>query len=132
VVGRSVNRRRHERFSLPPMYSAVTVNTLTPGTGEPKLHCAYDGHCYDISEGGVQFELDEELPYGTPVELNIELPTQAGEPVRPVKVYANVVWTDTSEPGPVRMAAVFSRFAQSEDKERLFKQIISGRLARAA
>lgn len=130
MVGRSLNRRRHERFALPPMYSAVLVNRVI--NGEPKLQSNYDGHCYDISEGGVQFELDEELPYGTPIELNIELPAINSEPVRPVTVYANVVWTDTSEPGPVRMAAAFSRFARSEDKERLFKHITSGRLLRAA
>jgi hypothetical protein len=124
VVGRSVNRRRHERFALPPMYSAVRV--------EVKPGAVFDGHCYDISEGGVQFELDHALPYGAPVELHIELPANGGDAIPPVRVIANVVWTDTSEPGPVRMAAVFSRFANTTDKERLFRQIVSGRLLRAA
>jgi len=130
VVGCSLNRRRHERFSLPPMYTSLTVNVMS----EPKIQC--EGHCYDISEGGVQFELDDAIPRGTPVQLLIELPSslvdedECGE--RAVAVIANVVWIDSSEPGPVRMAAVFSRFARADDRERLFRHITSGRLVRAA
>lgn len=129
MVGRFINRRRHERFTLPPMYTPVMVNVLA----EPKLVCL--GHCYDISEGGLQFELDEALPNGAAVEMSIELPN-AGDSLdvkdRSVKVRGNVVWFDQSEPGPVRMAAVFSRFEGAEDRDRLFKHIISGRHARAA
>jgi hypothetical protein len=131
VSGRIINRRRHERFSLPPMYAAVIVEVLGP-TGEPKHK--FDGHCYDISEGGVQFELDDAIPSGTPIRLNIELPgaLATDQQRRDVRVLGNVVWRDESEPGPVRMAAVFSRFAFSEDRERLFKHITSGKFSRAA
>lgn len=128
MSGRIINRRRHERFSLPPMYTAVTVQVV----GEPKIRL--EGHCYDISEGGVQFELDDALPHGTPVQLSIELPRSGDDvdPRREIRVVGNVVWKDESEPGPVRMAATFSRFAASEDKDRLFKHISGGHLSRAA
>jgi hypothetical protein len=127
VTGRSINRRRHERFHLPPMYTAVTVQIL----GESPMEL--EGHCYDISEGGVQFELDDVLPTGTAIELKIALPTHGGDPIdHEVKVVGNVVWNDQSEPGPVRMAAVFSRFGAHADKERLFRHISGGHLTRAA
>jgi hypothetical protein len=94
-----------------------------------------DGHCYDLSEGGVQFELDDALPAGTPIELNIELPNGTlGQPEqeRLVRVVGNVVWNDQTEPGPVRMAAVFSKFVAGVDKDRLFRHIAGGHLTRAA
>lgn len=130
MVGRIVNRRRHERFSLPPMYSAVTVQLMQEGRVAGPL----EGHCYDISESGVQFELDDLLPNGTPIELAIHLPgiTHDREHNLPVRVCGNIVWKDDSEPGPVRMAVAFSRFAATHDKDRLFRHITSGRLARAA
>ena len=128
MSGRIINRRRHERFSLPPMYTAVTVQVI----GEPKTRLS--GHCYDISEGGVQFELDNALPNGTPVQLTIELPRSgdASESRGDVRVIGNVVWKDESEPGPVRMAATFSRFTDAQDKDRLFRHISGGHLTRAA
>ncbi len=130
MVGRTVNRRRHERFSLPPMYSALTVKVVGGSKSIPLL----DGHCYDISESGVQFELDNALPDGTALELSIELPaTLADRESRgPVRVLGNIIWRDESEPGPVRMAVAFSKFFRADDKDRLFRQITSGRLARAA
>ena len=129
MSGRHVNRRRHERFSVPPMYTALTVNVV----GEPKMQL--DGHCYDLSEGGVQFELDDALPAGTPIELSIELPNgMLGQPEqeRVVRVVGNVVWNDQTEPGPVRLAAVFSKFVAGVDKDRLFRHIAGGHLTRAA
>jgi hypothetical protein len=113
------------------MYAAVTVEVLGPA-GEPEQ--TLDGHCYDISEGGVQFELDDAIPHGKPIRLSIELPgaTAPDQQRRDVRVHGNVVWRDESEPGPVRMAAVFSRFAFTEDRERLFRHITSGRFSRAA
>ena len=95
----------------------------------------YQGHVYDISEGGVRFELDEPLVPGMPVALRIVLPGgDASSRDRGVLVHANVVWVDDDqdEPGPVRMAASFTRFAHAADREKLMKQLSSGRFARAA
>jgi len=94
-----------------------------------------EGHVYDISEGGVRFELDEPLVPGMPVSLRIVLPGgDASSRDQGVLVHASVVWVDDDqdEPGPVRMAASFTRFAHAADREKLMKQLSSGRFARAA
>jgi hypothetical protein len=118
----SINRRRFERFSLQPMYTPLTV-CLRDNT-------AFEGHTYDISEGGVQFELDHPLPAGTPVAMEIKLPARGNVPVS-IEVLGNVIWADESEPGPVRMAAAFTAFAIPHDREVLLKHLGAGR-ARAA
>lgn len=127
-----INRRRYERFQVIPGYTPIAVHTL----GEESL--AHDGHSYDISEGGVQFELDRAIPVGTPVALRVTLPIDPRDPDsatvagRRVVAFGNVVWLDESEPGPVRMAATFSRFAHQQDRERLFGRLSRRRLLRAA
>jgi hypothetical protein len=115
------NRRRFERFSVLPMYTRISV-------------CAggrdYSGHVYDVSEGGVRFELDEPVAPGTPVTLEIGLPGSGGA----IRARGNVVWAsvDPDEPGPTRMAAAFTAFEQAADREALLRHLSSGRLARAA
>jgi hypothetical protein len=123
-----INRRRFERFSLPVGYSPVTVRLVADDT------YAFDGHAYDVCEGGVRFELDRLIEPGTPVSLRITFPGAGDEESRSVLVVANVVWAldDPDEPGPVRMAAAFTRFASAADKARLLDQLGAGRYARAA
>lgn len=124
-----VNRRRFERFAVQPMYTPVIVRLQ--GLDGAELH----GHAYDVSEGGVRFELDQPVPPGTAVSIRIKLPgldrngTDHG-----VLVLGNVVWAavDDDEPGPVRMAVAFTRFPVARDRERLLAQLTSGRFARAA
>ncbi len=130
--GSAVNRRRFERFVLSPMYTPVTVRRVSE-TG-----ASLEGHAYDVSEGGCQFELDHPIPCGTPILMQVTLPAGSWTacddlgPGRTVGVYGNVVWCDTDEPGPARMAVAFTRFMRAGDKERLLRQIASGRLSRAA
>lgn len=125
-----VNRRRFERFRLPPMYTPIAIRPMA--AGEPGL----DGHAYDISEGGVRFEVDHAIAPGTPVAIEITLPAvqETKEPERRVQAFGSVVWTDEDpdEPGPVRMAAVFTRFAGLADRARLLGQLSSGGFSRAA
>lgn len=124
-----INRRRHERFIVPPMYTPICVRLLDD------TNTTFDGHAYDVSEGGIQFELDRQIPPGTPVAVQIMLPPGADlGPGRSVFVIANVVWLaqDPDEPGPSRMAAVFSSFARLGDRERLIRQLVRSRFARAA
>ena len=117
----SQNRRRFERFALRPMYSAVTVR---PHAGGETL----EGHAYDVSEGGLRFELDSAIEPGTAVEITLLLPA-----AEPIEVRANVIWADDDGvPGPVRMAAAFTAFAGAAHRERLLRQISAGRYARAA
>lgn len=125
-----VNRRKHPRFTLEPMYTPIAVRRLD------REHFDLDGHAYDISEGGVRFELDEVVPPGTRIAMQITLPNlDAHEigPGRSIYVFANVVWLeDEDEPGPVRMAAVFSEFVRAGDRERLLRQFSTGRYRAAA
>jgi hypothetical protein len=116
----SMNRRRYERLPLRPMYTPISVRVV--GERTPRRL----GHAYDLSEGGVQFELDDPLPAGTPVMLCIELPASFGAgsgETAEIRVRGNIVWTDASEPGPVRQAAVFTRFASEEDRILLLQRI---------
>ncbi len=124
----TINRRRFERFALAPMYTPVAVKLLADDSYD------FEGHAYDISEAGVRFELDRPIEAGTPVAICVMLPGTRAETERSVCVYANVIWVedDADEPGPVRMAAAFTRFARAGDKERLLGLLGSGRYARAA
>jgi hypothetical protein len=125
------NRRRHPRFVLSPMYTPITVRLLD----DERFLC--EGHTYNLSEGGVQFELDKPIAPGTPVAIQVTMPCAPGEwdgtgPGRSVFAFANIVWLDDAEPGPVRMAAVITRFVRPCDRERLLRQFASGRFALAA
>lgn len=95
-----------------------------------------EGHAYDISVGGIRFELDQPIAPGTPVAMQITLPpTELADigPGRTVLVFANIVWLeDEDEIPPVRMAAVFTHFARAGDQERLLKQFATGRYRMAA
>lgn len=131
-------RRRHARFSVPPMYSPVAVRTLDSD------EFAFEGHAYDVSEGGLQFELDRPFEPGTRLAMRLELPGAMGfgrspqggpgrdmGPGRAIFVFATVVWVAEDEFGPARMAAVFSMFCRASDKDRL-KRALAQTMRRAA
>ncbi len=123
-------RRRFDRYELPSMYTRISVRSLDRDDFE------WDGHAYDISRGGVRFELDRGFEPGTSVALRIDLPRasieRSTEP-RSVFAFGNVVWIeDDDEPGPVKMAVVFTRFARPGDEDLLRRRIHSGRYALAA
>ncbi len=125
-----VDRRLFPRFQLEPMYTPLAMRTMQDD------HFDNEGHVYDISEGGVRFEADRPVKPGTAVAMQITLPNlnrNEIEPGRTVLVYANVVWVeDEDEPGPYKMAAVFTEFARAGDRERLLRQFASGRYRAAA
>lgn len=126
------DRRRFERYVLPSMYTAVSARELD------STEFTLSGHAYDISRGGMRFELDQPIEPGTQIALRLELPGDAStswaEP-RAVFAFANVVWIeedDLDSTGPVRMACVFTRFCRAGDEERLLSRLNSGRFALAA
>lgn len=137
MIAPTTNRRRHERFATLPMYTGVEVKIA----GADR---ALAGHAYDIAEGGAQFELDEALPPGTPVTLRVNLPRWLPRSLSPdaitlddgppsVEVMGRIVWTDNDGvPGPVRMAAAFTSFADAADRHRLIDTLAAGLLRRAA
>lgn len=126
------NRRIHTRYHLPSMYTEVAVRELD----SDQFRC--HGHAYDISLGGMRFELDEVIEPGTPIAVRIQLPgptIHRDEDRRAIFAMATVVWTepdDLEQGGPVRMACVFRNFCHPGDEQRLLTQLSSGQYARAA
>jgi len=125
-----IDRRKFTRYQLPAMYSRIMVRPLESDEFQ------WEGHAYDISRGGIRFELDRGVEPGTQVALRIDLPQTASERStarRSVFVFANVIWmSDPDEIGPVRLAAAFTRFAREGDEEQLHSRLSQGRYALAA
>ena len=119
-----LNRRKHQRYRLPPMYSTVTVQCQPSAE-----HAELLGHVYDISEGGARIELDEPMNVGQSLEFKLALP---GAP-REVNAVGKVVWVNDAEddPGPRRMAVEFTDFASALDQAAL-RQCLSASSMRAA
>jgi hypothetical protein len=125
-----IDRRRFTRYQLPSMYSRIMVRPLDSD------EFLWEGHAYDISRGGIRFELDSGVEPGTQVAVRIDLPQTTSERStarRSVFAFANVIWmSDPDECGPVRLAAAFTRFAREGDEEQLHARLSQGRYALAA
>ncbi|MEM9063950.1 MAG: PilZ domain-containing protein [Planctomycetota bacterium] len=127
-----LNRRSFERIAVPPMYTGLQIRRL-----EDEVF-SLQGHAYDISEGGVQFEADIPLDPGTEIGLMIDLPgCRPGDPGpgRAVFAIGRVIWAneDEIEFGPARMAAAFTQFCREGDKQRLMHAVAGhGRTGRVA
>ncbi len=126
------NRRQHVRFTLPAMYTPISVKL--PGPYQVVL----EGHAYNISEGGCRFEVDELIEPGTTVTITLQLPVPSDESLidrysAPIVVEGNVVWVDEDEGvPPYRMATTFGPFDTKADRELLLWHLGSGRLRLAA
>lgn len=121
-----VNRRQFERFSLRPMYTAVSLRRR----GEPSVR-RLDGHAYDIGEGGVNIELDEPLSPGEPVIIDLELPGCG----RRIQAQGSVVRCEEDPRdvlGPARLAVRFDGFEDARDLPALRRYLGEGWLMRAA
>lgn len=132
-LGNPSDRRAHTRFALRPMYSAMEVK-MTSDACE-----TMEGHAYDISRGGVCFELDQRIENGTPVYMKLSLPewllglTDGQTDLTSVHVKGTVVWNDDDGiPGPVRMAAVFTSFDTVAERELFLRTLKGHRYAIAA
>lgn len=126
-----IDRRRHERFATAPMYTTISARTYD------ESGFSRHGHAYDISEGGVRFELDQPIEPGTSVDVQIRLPTASIDRSRethnrPIYAMGTVVWCETGEPGPAKLAVAFSCFAHDSDRERLLDPLRTHGLGRVA
>jgi len=97
------DRRAHDRFVVEPMYSAVRIMPRSGKSGDP-----LDGHIYEISLGGMRFELDEPLPRDSVVTAELTLPGCEA----PIMVDGRVlrVFDVMDDPGPRRMVLEFESF----------------------
>lgn len=121
-----VNRRRFERFSLRPMYTAVSVRRHADAASS-----RLDGHAYDIGEGGVNIEVDEPLVAGEPVEIEIDLPGCS----RRIAAHGRIVRCEDDPHdvlGPCRLAVKFEGFESDLDLPALRRYLGEGWLMRAA
>jgi hypothetical protein len=124
AMGTLVNRRRFQRFELRPMYAPISVRVLNDEA------TTAEGHAYDISEGGVRFEIEERLAIGTALAIHITLPSPGDElgPGPTIMAFAQVAWVEEEdEHPPYRCAATFTSFARFGDRERLLKAFSTGR-----
>ena len=118
-----INRRAHERYSVPPMYTHVTASRRDDRA--TKMH----GHAYDISERGLRIELDEPVQVGEHLSVSIGLPGTGD-----ISVNGNVVWMmdKQDDPGPRRMALHITDFIAETDRHRLMLYLGTGQIDRAA
>jgi hypothetical protein len=128
---RHLDRRRFARFVVEPMYTPIAARVQDDGDDGP---FNLEGHAYDISEGGMRFELDRPVEPGRRIAIRIFLPgTCERDEGRSVLVEGRVVWLeDADQPGPCRLAVVFTHFARAGDRDRLIRHFGSGRYRLAA
>lgn len=148
LVAAKAEQRRHPRYEVDPMYTSVTAER-TDG-GECDMHdrvrpeanrlettrlettrlestrletTRLEGHAYDISLGGMRFELDEALPAGARVAVEVALPGC----VQPIRATARVVrvFSAIDDPGPRRMAVEFETFLGAS-RDTLSRHIAQG------
>tara|TARA_R110002073_G_scaffold1715_3_gene12280 strand:+ start:40812 stop:41201 length:390 start_codon:yes stop_codon:yes gene_type:complete len=124
-----INRRQFERFAVNPGYTGAGVRLHPDETTFDR-----DGHVYDISEGGICFELDDPIEPGNTISMRIDIPSNVGDtgPGRAVFVTGNVIWCDTEEPGAAKMAMVITRFDREGDKQRMIRALSETGYQRAA
>jgi c-di-GMP-binding flagellar brake protein YcgR len=60
---------------------------------EKRPHLKNNGRTANISEGGMKLLMDEKLPKGTILNLELELP----DPKKTIKIEGEVVWSDEAE-----------------------------------
>lgn len=117
------DRRRHERRTVPAMYSSVEAKPLA-GSAPAAL-----GHVYDVSLGGVRIDLDEPLVPGTDVALVLHLPAEP----QGIHVTGTVTRVFDPDDDPIcRRAGIrFKDFDAPADESRLrrFLGASPGRLA---
>ena len=100
-----IDRDAHDRFTVDPMYSAVTVSAGHGPAAEPKA----EGHIYEVSLAGLRLELDIALPVGSPVTVAMSLPGCAAT----IEARGRVshVFDEVDDPAARRMVVDFETFA---------------------
>ena len=125
----NINRRQFERFAVNPGYTSSGVRVHPDETT-----FGAEGHIYDISEGGICFELDIPIEPGQTISMRVDIPSNVGDtgPGRAVFITGNVVWCDIEEPGPAKMAMVITRYDRAGDKQRMIRALSGTGLRRVA
>ncbi len=119
---RGRERRRHHRYSVAPMYSAIRAR-LDDGT-------IIDGHLRDISIGGASFESMIPMLAEARLRFEIELPGRAAT----LRGVARVVRSEREHEAldDCIVAIAFERFETRIDAATLTRYLEQGSLLRAA
>ncbi|MFK7791018.1 MAG: PilZ domain-containing protein [Phycisphaeraceae bacterium] len=110
------DQRQHPRIKVPAMYTLIRARVL----GSTRYN--WTGHIYDVSLGGVRFELDMPIEPGTQLEIRGMLPGSGHTTFRAVGRVARV-HTDAHDQGPAIMGLAFESFQSPMDRHRLAQYI---------
>ncbi len=113
-VGR--DQRQHPRIKVPAMYTLIRARIL----GSNRYN--WTGHIYDVSLGGVRFELDMPVEVGTELEIRGMLPGAGHTTFRAVGRVVRV-HTEEGDHGPAIMGLQFESFQSPMDRHRLAQYI---------
>jgi len=109
--------RQHRRTPLPAAYTQFRLRR----SGESEYFS--EGHAYDLSEGGVRFEIDAPLPPGEIVDVELIVPGSIGAAVHATGRIARL--HDPDELGPTRMAICFTSVQEPQRLARLVHDLES-------
>ena len=112
----SRDQREYPRIKVPAMYTLIRARIL----GSNRYN--WTGHIYDVSLGGVRFELDMPIEPGTQLEIRGMLPGSGHTTFRAVGRVARV-HSDADERGPAVMGLQFESFQSPMDRHRLAQYI---------
>ena len=117
-----IERRKHRRYAVQPMYSAIRVRTEDGSV--------IDGHLRDISIGGASFESMTPVEPDAGLRFEIELPGRAAT----LRGIARVVRVEREHEAldDVVVAIAFERFETRIDAGTLTRYLEQGCLLRAA
>lgn len=116
ITETSRDQRQHPRIKVPAMYTLIRARVL----GSTRYN--WTGHIYDVSLGGVRFELDMPIQPGTQLEIRGMLPGSGHTTFRAVGTVTRT-HSDTNEPGPTIMGLAFESFQSPMDRHRLAQYI---------
>lgn len=116
----SVELRRHPRMKLPAMYTLARIRLI----GSSRYQ--WSGHIYDLSMGGMRFELDQPIPAGSTIEVRGMLPGQQHTTFRAVGRVVRIHDHEGADAGPIRMAMTFDEFPHPIDENRLSTYLDQG------
>ena len=115
--------RHNDRITVPPMYTLVRVR--------PEGHEQYcwTGYIYDISAGGMRFELDAPVDPGTRLEIRAMLPGSKHTSFDAAGAVVRIHDDEDDMHGPVRMGMFFDRFGTVTDQRKLERYLSTARRA---
>ena len=95
------DRRRYPRLELQAAYTQVQVRR------QGRSRYSLSGHAYDLSDGGVLFELDKPLNAGEKVQVRIVTNGAEGKTIHAAGRIVRLA--NTGQPGPSLMALAFAK-----------------------